>query len=67
MWILGILVRAFILISLSGFTPLTEQLSKRGAEGAEIIRNVLVGYFTKLLEVINTNGGDTIKVSTIFN
>jgi hypothetical protein len=49
----------------SGFTAMSESLSKRGGsgEGAELVRNVLSSYLSALLEVVDQFRGDVIKVS----
>ncbi len=48
----------------SGFTPMTEQLGKRGAESAELVRDILSSYLSRLLEVVDDYHGDVIKVCT---
>ncbi len=50
----------------SGFTPMTEQLGKRGAEGAELVRDILSSYLSRLLEVVDDYQGDVIKVLSGF-
>ena len=46
---------------ISGFTNLTEKLSKRGAEGAELIAFALNRYMELLVNVIGRSGGDIFK------
>lgn len=48
-------------MDISGFTPITEALQKLGPEGAEIIRNLLVSYFSKLFQVVEKHAGDVVK------
>eukprot|EP01114_Cavostelium_apophysatum_P005201 TRINITY_DN1594_c0_g1_i4.p1 TRINITY_DN1594_c0_g1~~TRINITY_DN1594_c0_g1_i4.p1 ORF type:complete len:1564 (+),score=482.05 TRINITY_DN1594_c0_g1_i4:218-4909(+) len=50
-----------LFVDVSGFTPLTEALSKKGSQGAELMRDFLSSYFTQLLEIVNYYGGDVIK------
>ena len=46
---------------ISGFTNLTEKLSKRGAEGAELIAFALNRYMELLVNAIGRSGGDIFK------
>ena len=50
-----------LFVDVSGFTPLTETLTKIGSQGAEIMRDILSSYFTQLLEIVDFYGGDVIK------
>src|SRR4051794_40492714 len=43
---------------ISGFTPLTERLARRGKVGAEELTDLLNSVFTELLTVAGTHGGD---------
>jgi len=45
----------------SGFTPLSESLSVLGAEGAEIISDILNRYFSTMISIIHENGGEVMK------
>ncbi len=45
---------------------MTEQLGKRGAEGAELVRDILSSYLSRLLEVVDDYQGDVIKVLSGF-
>ena len=55
-------IRAVVaFLDVSGFTPMTEKLSQRGPEGAEMVCTILSEYFTTLLEVVFSWGGDVIK------
>lgn len=47
---------------LSGFTPLTEKMSKMGLEGVEKLTTELNKYFDKLIGIIHRHGGDIVKV-----
>jgi class 3 adenylate cyclase len=46
---------------ISGFTALAARLARRGPEGAEILSNVLNGYFEPQLDVIAGYGGEATK------
>eukprot|EP00002_Diphylleia_rotans_P027014 TRINITY_DN5405_c0_g1_i1.p1 TRINITY_DN5405_c0_g1~~TRINITY_DN5405_c0_g1_i1.p1 ORF type:complete len:2405 (+),score=475.09 TRINITY_DN5405_c0_g1_i1:72-7286(+) len=52
---------AVLFADISGFTPLSEKLCKRGAEGAEKLCMYLNQYFETLTSLIRFFGGDTIK------
>lgn len=45
----------------SGFTAMTEQLSKLGREGAEETTRVMNMYFSTMLDTISQAGGDLLK------
>jgi hypothetical protein len=43
---------------ISGFTHLTEKLTRKGPEGVELLTSILNTYFGKLISIINSfNGG----------
>ncbi len=46
---------------ISGFTPLAENLSQRGPQGAEELSRLLNGYFGELIDLIAAHGGDVVK------
>ncbi len=46
---------------ISGFTPLSETLSKLGKAGAEEITNIVNHFFTELIAVAEQYGGDLFK------
>lgn len=46
---------------ISGFTHLSEELSKQGKKGAEEITEIVNSYFTKMLDVISRYGGTVDK------
>ena len=46
---------------ISGFTALTEQLSRRGPEGAEELTRLLNMYFGGIIDAIEVAGGDVLK------
>ncbi len=55
-------IKGTVLFSdVSGFTPMSEKLSKFGAEGAENLTEVLNKYFSNMIEIINENGGEVMK------
>ena len=45
----------------SGFTPMSEALSVLGAEGAEILTDILNRYFTAMIGIIHAHGGQVMK------
>lgn len=53
---------AVVFIDASGFTKLTEKLAVR-PNGAEVLSNVISGFFSEFLEVVRNYGGDVIKFS----
>ena len=48
-------------IDISGFTTLSEQLARKGREGAEQIADVVGRSFESILEVAYNNGGSLLK------
>ncbi|MEA3341000.1 MAG: adenylate/guanylate cyclase domain-containing protein, partial [Chloroflexota bacterium] len=46
---------------ISGFTAMSERLSRRGEEGAEKITNIVGDYFTAMLDITASQGGDLLK------
>src|SRR5438270_6567288 len=46
---------------ISGFTPLTERLARRGKVGGEELTDLLNAVFTSLLAVAGSYGGDCLK------
>lgn len=46
---------------ISGFTNLTEQLSKKGPEGSEIIAFAINRYMELMVKEIGKSGGDIFK------
>ncbi len=48
-------------VDISGFTRLSESLSRRGPVGAEELTDTINGCFTRLLEVAYDNGGSLLK------
>jgi len=49
------------LFDITGFTPLTERLARRGREGAEELSNLLDTVFSQLLMDAEDKGGDVLK------
>lgn len=54
---------AVLIADISGFTALSEKLSKIGKEGAEEITEIVNSYFSRLLDIIFTYGGDLFHFS----
>lgn len=45
----------------AGFTPLTEALSVLGKEGAEELTRLLNDYFTRMIGIVEEEGGDVLR------
>lgn len=54
---------AILFADVSGFTPLTEALSQKGAEGPEELTRLLNRYFSRMIDLIDGEGGDVVKFS----
>ena len=54
---------AVLFADISGFTPLTEALAQRGAEGPEEMTRLLNTYFSRLIGAIEAEGGEVVKFS----
>jgi class 3 adenylate cyclase/tetratricopeptide (TPR) repeat protein len=54
---------AVLFADISGFTPLTEALAQRGAEGPEEMTRLLNTYFSRLIVAIEAEGGEVVKFS----
>lgn len=52
---------AVLFSDVSGFTPISEELSKFGAEGAENLTDILNRYFSNMIKIIKENGGQVMK------
>jgi class 3 adenylate cyclase/tetratricopeptide (TPR) repeat protein len=52
---------SLLLFDITGFTPLTEKLARRGREGAEELSNLLDTVFSQLLMDAEDEGGDLLK------
>ena len=52
---------AYAFLDISGFTPLSETLSRHGREGTEILTDTISSYFRKALESVFIFGGDVVK------
>jgi len=50
-----------MLADISGFTAMSERLSRQGEEGAEKITNIVGDYFTTMLDITARQGGDLLK------
>ncbi len=46
---------------ISGFTAMSERLSRQGEKGAEKITNIVGDYFTTMLDITARQGGDLLK------
>ncbi|MCB0172011.1 MAG: tetratricopeptide repeat protein [Anaerolineae bacterium] len=52
---------AVLFADVSGFTPLTEALAQRGARGPEELTTLLNQYFTRMIDLIEAEGGEVVK------
>ena len=52
---------AILLADVSGFTTLSERLSRTGKEGAEEVTNIINSYFSPLIKITLKYGGDLIR------
>lgn len=52
---------AVLIVDVSGFTALTERLSRSGAAGIEALTRCVNDYFAAMLEVIFEHGGDVLR------
>jgi class 3 adenylate cyclase/tetratricopeptide (TPR) repeat protein len=52
---------SLLFFDITGFTPLTERLARRGREGAEELSNLLDTVFSQLLMDAEDEGGDLLK------
>ena len=50
-----------LFIDISSFTSITEKVSQQGHYGVEIITDILVHYFTEIVDCIHTNNGFLMK------
>lgn len=57
------LVAVVLFADISGFTPLTEALAKRGDEGPEEITRILNHSFHRMIQALEAEGGDVVKFS----
>ena len=54
---------AVLFVDVSGFTPLTEALAQRGSEGPEELTRLLNGYFSRMIDLLEAQGGEIVKFS----
>src|SRR4051794_32959673 len=52
---------SIVFVDISGFTKLSERLSRKGKVGAEELTDVLGACFTRLLAIAYGNGGSLLK------
>ncbi|KAJ3417194.1 hypothetical protein HDV05_006400 [Chytridiales sp. JEL 0842] len=52
---------AVMMADVSGYSSLSSMLAERGANGAEILRNVMKGYLDKIIERVLAHSGDIVK------
>lgn len=52
---------AVLFADISGFTPLTEALGRRGSEGPEELTRLLNRYFSWMIAFAEAEGGDVVK------
>jgi predicted ATPase/class 3 adenylate cyclase len=54
---------AVLFADVSGFTPLAEMLAQRGAEGPEELTRLLNTYFSRIIALLEHEGGEVVKFS----
>jgi class 3 adenylate cyclase/tetratricopeptide (TPR) repeat protein len=54
---------AVLFADVSGFTPLTEALAQKGPEGPEELTRLLNGYFSRMIAILESEGGEVVKFS----
>lgn len=54
---------AVLLADISGFTALTEKLAAAGPAGAEELTQILNGYFTRMIGLLEQEGGEVVQFS----
>jgi class 3 adenylate cyclase/tetratricopeptide (TPR) repeat protein len=54
---------AVLFADVSGFTPLTEALAQKGSEGPEELTRLLNGYFSRMIALVEAEGGEVVKFS----
>jgi len=59
----GRMAAAILFADVSGFTPLTEALAQKGAEGPEELTRLLNHYFSRMIALIEVEGGEVVKFS----
>jgi class 3 adenylate cyclase/predicted ATPase len=59
----GHLPAAVLFADVSGFTPLTEALAQQGSEGPEEMTRLLNGYFSRMIALVEAEGGEVVKFS----
>ena len=52
---------AVLFADISGFTPLTEALAQKGPEGAEELTRLLNSYFSRMISLVEAEGGEVVK------
>ncbi|HEY5318750.1 MAG TPA: adenylate/guanylate cyclase domain-containing protein, partial [Solirubrobacteraceae bacterium] len=52
---------AVLIADISGFTTITEQMDRRGPEGAETLAGLLNHYFGRLIDHVHERGGDVFS------
>jgi class 3 adenylate cyclase len=52
---------AILMVDVSGFTTLSERLSRTGKEGAEEVTGIINGYFSPLIKIAAKYGGDLVR------
>ena len=52
---------AVLFVDISGFTPMSEALSRKGREGVDELSRILERYFTVMGELVLADGGEVVK------
>ena len=56
-----IMEAAMAVADVSGFTALTEVLSRVGPSGVELLTRCMNSYFAQVIDVVTQHGGDVVK------
>ncbi|KNE69724.1 hypothetical protein AMAG_14269 [Allomyces macrogynus ATCC 38327] len=52
---------AVVMCDVSGYSSLTSALADRGAEGTELMANIMKDFLDKIIQIISVHGGDIVK------
>jgi len=53
---------AVLMVDISGFTALTQQLNQENSNGAELLCEHINKIYTKIMSILQDKGGDCVKV-----
>jgi len=55
--------QTLVMADVTGFTSMSEKLSRIGKEGAEELTNIINSYFSPLIKIVIKYGGDVVSFS----